>query len=299
MCKRRHRRLRELHDQPLWRGCGLPRMEGTGVLDHLQKKSIFCLTTFRRALSYESAFVCLGEQATSRPGNDDAERRLSLEAVVDLAGAMGLARWVPDTTGSSRVTRRAQKGGWTAAGLRRPLPMVAATWLWPVLAGEAVATWSSRGRQDGVGIAVSRCLELSRMELAKSCHYAVQGLVYLAGRERLDEPVLLRDIAAAVQAPEAFLSKIFQSLRASVIVRSHRGVSRGYTLARDPAEISLYDVIVATEGPAALHTADLTAGEAGEAFGDVWQEVEELVENRLRSVTLKNLALRPAKGGNR
>jgi Rrf2 family protein len=135
------------------------------------------------------------------------------------------------------------------------------------------------------------------MELAKSCRYAVQGLAYLAGRKRLDEPVMLRDIAAAIEAPEAFLSKIFQSLRASDIVRSHRGLSRGYTLARDPSEITLYEIIVATEGPAALHTPGETAGEGGAAFGGVWREVEGLVANRLRSVTLKSLTAKGVREG--
>jgi Rrf2 family protein len=127
------------------------------------------------------------------------------------------------------------------------------------------------------------------VELARSCHYAVRGLVFLAGREHPEEPVLLRDIAAAIDAPEAFLSKIFQSLRASGIVRSHRGTARGYGLAREPAEISLYDVIVATEGPATLHTGELVAREAGGPFATVWSEVEELVASRLRSTTMQDL----------
>ena len=132
------------------------------------------------------------------------------------------------------------------------------------------------------------------MELAKSCRYAVQGLAYLAGTKRLDEPVMLRDIAAAVNAPEAFLSKIFQSLRASGIVRSHRGVIRGYTLARPAEQITLYDLIVATEGPATLHTPGAIAGEAGESFAAVWEDVEAIVARRLRTITMKDLAANPS-----
>jgi Rrf2 family protein len=127
------------------------------------------------------------------------------------------------------------------------------------------------------------------VELARSCHYAIRGLVFLASRERPDEPVQLHDIAEAISAPEAFLSKIFQSLRASAIVRSHRGVARGYALARGPAEISLYDVIVATEGPARLHTSPAVAQEAGGSFAKVWTEVEGLVASRLHSTTIEDL----------
>ncbi len=128
------------------------------------------------------------------------------------------------------------------------------------------------------------------MELARSCHYAVRGLVFLAGREDPEEPVLLREIAEQTGAPEAFLSKIFQNLRSAGIVRSHRGVTRGYGLARDPSEISLYDVIMATEGPASLHTGRYLKEEMGPHFAKVWSEVEELIAQRLRSTTIKDLA---------
>ncbi|MFW6162538.1 MAG: RrF2 family transcriptional regulator [Planctomycetota bacterium] len=128
------------------------------------------------------------------------------------------------------------------------------------------------------------------MELARSCHYAIRGLVFLAKRERPEAPVQLRDIAREIDAPEAFLSKIFQSLRAGGIVRSHRGTKRGYGLARPASAISLYDVIVAVEGPAALHTSEAIAMEGGGPFASVWGDVEALVADRLRSTTIDELA---------
>jgi Rrf2 family protein len=113
--------------------------------------------------------------------------------------------------------------------------------------------------------------------------------VFLASRGHPEKPVLLRDIATATEAPEPFLSKIFQSLRASGIVRSHRGLRRGYRLGRDPAEISLYDVIVAIAGPAALETSDVAATSAQGALLHVWREVEQLVADRLRATTIRHL----------
>jgi len=136
------------------------------------------------------------------------------------------------------------------------------------------------------------------MELARSCHYAIRGLVFLAGKERPDQPVLLRDIAEAINAPEAFLSKIFQNLRASSIVRSHRGTERGYALARDASEISMYDVIVATEGPASLHTSLVVTEETGGSFATLWTEVEALVASRLRSTTIEDLVSLSKEGHN-
>lgn len=139
-------------------------------------------------------------------------------------------------------------------------------------------------------------LEQDPVELARGCHYALRGLVYLAARAHPEEPVLLREIADGIRAPEAFLSKIFQNLRAAGIVRSHRGLSRGYALARDPGAITLYDVILATEGAASLHSSDLQGAEGDAPFTAVWREVEGLVANRLRSTTVKDLAAQPDAG---
>jgi len=100
---------------------------------------------------------------------------------------------------------------------------------------------------------------------------------------------MLRDIAEATETPEAFLSKIFQSLRAADIVRSHRGTTRGYALSRAASEVSLYEVIAATEGPARLHMGGLVAQEVGGPFGGVWSEVEDLVAKRLKATTIQDL----------
>lgn len=129
------------------------------------------------------------------------------------------------------------------------------------------------------------------MALAKSCDYAVRGLLLLAQQEDPFEPVLLRDIAARSGAPEAYLSKVFQSLRASNLVRSHRGRKRGYSLARRPKGISLYDVILALEGPAALHSvprgADLDASE--DPLQWVWSEIEDQFVRIVKGTTLRSI----------
>lgn len=136
------------------------------------------------------------------------------------------------------------------------------------------------------------------MELAKSCDYAIRGLLYLAERPNPFQPVLLRDIASSASAPEAFMSKVFQSLRASNVVRSHRGRERGYSLARPPDEISLYDVIVAMKGPAALNSIHHPpgGGDGRDAFRRAWKRIEEQFAVALRSSTLETMLQSAAEG---
>lgn len=130
------------------------------------------------------------------------------------------------------------------------------------------------------------------MELAKSCDYAIRGLLLVARQPDPFQPMLLHDIAGRVRAPEAFMSKIFQNLRASRVVRSHRGRERGYSLARPAGEISLYDIIVAMRGPAALRTLALGPGGAGGVEGrlhQAWRDIEEQVVTALKGQTLFGL----------
>jgi Rrf2 family protein len=67
------------------------------------------------------------------------------------------------------------------------------------------------------------------------------------------ETVLKKDICRAQEITPAFLTKILQPLIKLGIVGSQRGVGGGFFLARDPADITLLDVIKAEEGPLYLN----------------------------------------------
>jgi Rrf2 family protein len=49
--------------------------------------------------------------------------------------------------------------------------------------------------------------------------------------------------------PHEALAKILQRLATAGVLLSHHGIKGGYTLARDPRYISVFDVIKASEGP--------------------------------------------------
>ena len=80
------------------------------------------------------------------------------------------------------------------------------------------------------------------LKFMKSTGYALHGVVYLARRAE-QQPILLREIAEALQMPENYMAKIFQSLSKAGLVTASRGAHRGYRLARPAGEISLLDVV--------------------------------------------------------
>jgi Rrf2 family protein len=78
--------------------------------------------------------------------------------------------------------------------------------------------------------------------LSKTSEYALRAVLYLA-RESREVPVPAGDIAAALDVPANYLSKILHTLSRAGVVRSERGPGGGYRLARPADSISLAEVV--------------------------------------------------------
>ena len=72
--------------------------------------------------------------------------------------------------------------------------------------------------------------------------YGVRVMVQLAQRGGTG-PVSLADIAHAENLPLAYLEQLASRLRKAELVSSTRGAHGGYELARDPADITMADVV--------------------------------------------------------
>ena len=57
------------------------------------------------------------------------------------------------------------------------------------------------------------------------------------------------DLAECYGLPHEALAKVLQRLSTAGVLMSHHGIKGGYTLARDPRYISVFDVIEASGGP--------------------------------------------------
>jgi Rrf2 family protein len=130
------------------------------------------------------------------------------------------------------------------------------------------------------------------MGLTRKGEYAIRGIVYLA-RQDPNRLLLIADIATAVDVPQSFLAKIFQSFTKVGIIRSSRGAGGGFALARPASEITLLAVVEAVEGPI---TPNICVGdpEICERSSDcrvhpVWCRVQSQVKQVLAGVTLADL----------
>ncbi len=90
------------------------------------------------------------------------------------------------------------------------------------------------------------------MHMTKGVEYGIEGILYLARRDR-GEPALIREISRATAIPETFLSKIFQRLATKGLIRSRRGFRGGFRLARPARRITLREIVEALQGPIEFH----------------------------------------------
>jgi Rrf2 family protein len=90
------------------------------------------------------------------------------------------------------------------------------------------------------------------MQLNQATDYAFRVMLHLAGLPEASV-VSTRVLAVEQVIPLRFLLKLMRSLIAAGLVKSYRGTEGGFRLARAAAQISLWDIIVAMEGPVAIH----------------------------------------------
>jgi Rrf2 family protein len=85
------------------------------------------------------------------------------------------------------------------------------------------------------------------MIFSTKSEYGVRVMVELARRGGA-EPVALADIAKHEGLPLAYLEHLVARLRRAGLVESRRGAHGGYLLAREPAQITMAEVVEALEG---------------------------------------------------
>lgn len=128
------------------------------------------------------------------------------------------------------------------------------------------------------------------MKLSRTVSYAIQATLQLA-EGKSTTPVPCSRLAAEGEMPERFLLQILRSLVTHGILRSTRGVEGGYTLDRDPNDISLLEIIEAVDGPlrSSLPSAKKLSQKAREALERALSDVAEESRQRLAAIRLGQL----------
>src|SRR5579875_1776724 len=107
--------------------------------------------------------------------------------------------------------------------------------------------------------------------------YALSALVELY-RQGGAGPVPIAELARRREIPVQFLEHLFATLRRAGVLRSQRGVKGGYSFGREPAEISVLELVELLDGP-------LGAGASG-----VFAQATEAARAVLEQATVASVA---------
>ena len=135
------------------------------------------------------------------------------------------------------------------------------------------------------------------MLFSHSTAYAVRALIWLA-RKPAQSRWLVMDVASDEGIPQPYLSKVMGTLKSQGFVLSSRGPHGGYTLAKDPAQITLRQVARLFNDDQPEHACLLAYGACGDCqrcpLGDLWDGNREAITRFLDEVTIGQLASRMA-----
>lgn len=89
--------------------------------------------------------------------------------------------------------------------------------------------------------------------ITQKMKYAMKALLVLADEAALPAPdaLTIEEIARRSGAPKRFLEHILLEIRNAGLIGSTRGRAGGYQLLRDPAQISISDLLRMIDGPMA------------------------------------------------
>jgi Rrf2 family protein len=112
--------------------------------------------------------------------------------------------------------------------------------------------------------------------------YAVLALAEL-GRSAGPEPVPIGELAGKREVPVQFLEQLFAVLRRAGIISSQRGVKGGYRFARDPATVTVLEIVELLDGPLGRDAEGVFA-DAAESARKVLGEttIADVIEREIR-----------------
>lgn len=143
------------------------------------------------------------------------------------------------------------------------------------------------------------------MQLSSKGRYAVMAMADLARHsqqiaaaagEVTPQPIAV--VSERQHISQTFLEQIFMQLRRGGLVTSSRGPGGGYVLAREPAEISIFEVMQAVDEPVQMTRCSLddvggcVAGNRCLTHG-LWQDLGEHISAFLRATSLADVIAVP------
>ncbi len=132
------------------------------------------------------------------------------------------------------------------------------------------------------------------LKLSKKAEYAILAMQFMA--ENSGYKLNAKEIAFQLGLSFEFLSKTMQALNKSGLVESQQGVKGGYILSKDADNISLMEIINATEEKIGIvdclnSNVDICDRNEICVIKDPMHKIQKLIDNIFNLTSLKDLAI--------
>jgi Rrf2 family iron-sulfur cluster assembly transcriptional regulator len=121
------------------------------------------------------------------------------------------------------------------------------------------------------------------MRLSRKDEHSITAMLSLAATDRYTAPVSLTELSESLGISTSYLEHIFSGLRKHGLVEGLRGVGGGYRLSRPASQISIADILYATDAlsdddmPSSLETVDARGQEAAHAWSELSRRIREFL----------------------
>ena len=130
------------------------------------------------------------------------------------------------------------------------------------------------------------------MKISTKGRYGVRIMLDLA-LHTSQTSVSLNDISKRQEISQKYLWNIINALKAGGLVVARRGSKGGYALARTPAQITIFDIIILLEGAPTLvpcnDSPDKCQRAADCVVRDMWRDLSLAIAANLKAITLDDL----------
>ena len=130
--------------------------------------------------------------------------------------------------------------------------------------------------------------------ISQTVEYALRAVVTIAQHD--GQPCTAHQISAITRVPAPYLSKLMQGLVRAGITSSQRGIHGGFLLAREPAELTIWEIIDAVEPMQRIRKCPLGIEAHGGTLCPLHRKLDNAmatIEESFRSTTVAELLSQP------
>lgn len=130
---------------------------------------------------------------------------------------------------------------------------------------------------------------------SKACEYGIRASIFITEQSLKDTKVSLKDVAQAIESPEAYTSKILQQLVKNKIIRSDKGPTGGFSIEKLEIEkVTLSVIVTAIDGDTIFNGCGLGLKQCSEIkpcpVHHQFKLIRENLKQMLETTTIVSLA---------